>query len=171
MTDNFARIKLIRDSIPGMPDDKWIEIPKSEVPMYLKAKLNEEIKELKDSDYKDLDEFADVFEVLYSLARLQRFRPKDIEIARTIKVKERGGFSNKVLINKKKPERENMIERHCSNDEGPATITYEYSKEEQSALEDMQVLISDLKDENRQLREFIAEIQECRKNELNKHFH
>ena len=100
MTDNVSYIKLIRDSIPGMPDDKWVEIPKNEVPMYLKAKLNEEIKELKDSNYKDLNEFADVLEVLYSLAKLQKFRPKDIEIARSIKLKERGGFTNKVLINR-----------------------------------------------------------------------
>ncbi len=89
--------KLIRDSIPGMSDDAWMEANKEYAYQMLKEKLHEEVQELVDSDYKDLNEFADVLEVLYSLARKVKLTPKNIEIARVIKVKERGGFSNKIL--------------------------------------------------------------------------
>jgi predicted house-cleaning noncanonical NTP pyrophosphatase (MazG superfamily) len=90
-------MKLIRDSIPGIPDDAWYEADKKTAYEYLKLKLDEEIQELKDSDYKDLYEFADVLEVLYELARKAKFTPKDLEIARIVKLKERGGFTNKIL--------------------------------------------------------------------------
>ncbi len=89
--------KMIRDRIPGMPDDAWREADKKESYEFLKLKLHEEIQELKDSDYKDINEFADVQEVLLSLLRLAKFRPTDLEVARIVKIKERGGFSNKIL--------------------------------------------------------------------------
>ncbi len=92
--------KLIRDSIPGMPDDAWRTATKQESYEFLKGKLHEEIQELTESGYKDLYEFADVLEVLYELARKAKFRPTDLEIARIVKLKERGGFSNKILLDK-----------------------------------------------------------------------
>ena len=90
-------MKLIRDNIPGMPDDAWIEVDKDEAYEYLKKKLHEEIQELVDSDYKDIDEFVDVQEVLNDLIRKAKLRLTDVEVARIVKLKERGGFSNKVL--------------------------------------------------------------------------
>ncbi len=92
--------KLIRDNIPGMPDDAWREASKKESYEFMKGKLHEEIDELTETDYKDLCEFADVLEVIYSLARKAKFTPKDLEIARIVKLKERGGFSNKILLDK-----------------------------------------------------------------------
>ena len=89
--------KLIRDSIPDMPNDNWVEINNDYAYKLLKEKLHEEVQELAESDYKDLDEFADILEVLYSLARKAKFTPKTLEVARIIKLKERGGFSNKML--------------------------------------------------------------------------
>ena len=80
-----------------MPDSAWDEVDKQTAYFYLKLKLDEEIQELKDSDYTDVNEFADVLEVLYSLGKKAKLTPKDIEIARSIKHKERGGFSNKIL--------------------------------------------------------------------------
>jgi len=89
--------KLIRDKIPGLDYTKTRTADKKEVDTFLKMKLQEEIKELEESNYKDLYEYADVLEVLYELARKAKFTPKDIEIARIVKLKERGGFSNKIL--------------------------------------------------------------------------
>jgi predicted house-cleaning noncanonical NTP pyrophosphatase (MazG superfamily) len=97
MVDERIYMKLIRDNIPGIPDDRWEEVDKKTAYEYLKLKLDEEVQELKESEYKDLYEFADVVEVLYELARKAKITPKDIEIARIVKLKERGGFTNKVL--------------------------------------------------------------------------
>ena len=90
-------MKLIRDNIPGMPDNAWVRVDKKEAYEYLKKKLHEEIQELADSDYKDLNEFADVQEVLNDLIRRAKFRLSDVEVARIVKLKEQGGFSNKIL--------------------------------------------------------------------------
>ena len=89
--------KLIRDKIPGLDYSKTRTADKNEMDTFLRMKLQEEIKELEESNYKDLYEFADVLEVLYELARKAKFTPKDIEIARIVKLKERGGFSDKIL--------------------------------------------------------------------------
>ncbi len=92
--------KLIRDSIPGMPDNAWRTGTKQESYEFLKGKLWEEVQELTDSGYKDLDEFADVLQVLMDLAKKAKFRFTDVEVARSIKLKARGGFSNKILLKK-----------------------------------------------------------------------
>jgi len=90
--------KLIRDHIPGIPDSTWYEeTDKKVLYMYLKDKLNEEIKELQDSDFTDIKEYADVMEVLMLISRLKKIKWSDIEIARRIKFVERGGFTNKIL--------------------------------------------------------------------------
>ena len=91
-------MKLIRDDIPGMPDDAWKEVCPVEAYEYLKEKLTEEIQELIDSDYKDILEYADVIEVLKTLAYYNNIELSRIEVARKIKLYERGGFSNKILI-------------------------------------------------------------------------
>jgi len=90
--------KLIRDNIPGMPDDAWRTADKDEAYEFLKGKIHEEIQELTNTGYLDLYEFADVLEILYALAKKAKFTPKDLEIARKVKFKERGGFSNKILL-------------------------------------------------------------------------
>ncbi len=89
--------KLIRDKISGLDYSKTRTADKNEMDTFLRMKLQEEIKELEESNYKDLYEYADVLEVLYELARKAKFTPKDIEIARIVKLKERGGFSDKIL--------------------------------------------------------------------------
>ncbi|MCD6435386.1 MAG: hypothetical protein J7L15_03280 [Clostridiales bacterium] len=97
MLPNRKLRKLIRDDIPGMPDDAWEQVCPVEAYEYLKEKLDEEIQELKDSEYKDIGEYADVIEVLMTLARHNRKKWLSIEVARKIKKKEKGGFSNKIL--------------------------------------------------------------------------
>ena len=89
--------KLIRDHIPGVTSDMYIEVDKKTAYEYLVKKLDEEIQELKDSDFKDVNEYGDVLEILYSIAKYNKLTQKDIEVARSIKFKERGGFSNKIL--------------------------------------------------------------------------
>ena len=91
-------MKLIRDHIPGMPDEAWKEVDKKESLHYLQLKLFEEIVELAESDFKDINEYGDVLEVLQELAKRQKIRWTSIEVARSVKFKERGGFSNKVLL-------------------------------------------------------------------------
>ena len=94
--------KLIRDHIPGIPDYTWYEETDKKILYgYLKDKLNEEIKELQDSDFTDIKEYADVLEVLMALSRFKKIKWSDIEIARRIKFVERGGFSNKIWDSEK----------------------------------------------------------------------
>lgn len=90
-------MKLIRDHIPGMPEDAWIKVDKDDAFKYLVKKLDEEINELSETDWKDPYEFADILEVLMGIARARNVRWSDIEIARSVKFVERGGFNNKVL--------------------------------------------------------------------------
>ena len=82
-------MKLIRDDIPGMPDDAWDEVCPVEAYDYLKLKLTEEIDELIESDYKDKDEYADVIQVLKTLARYNNLEWSRIEVARKIKLKKK----------------------------------------------------------------------------------
>lgn len=89
--------KLIRDNIPDMPEDAWEEVCPVEAYEHLKVKLNEEIQELVDSNYKDIYEYADVLEVLQTIARYNKIKWSNIKVAKSIKFKECGGFSNKIL--------------------------------------------------------------------------
>ncbi len=84
-----------------MPDASWRIADKDEAYEFMKGKLHEEVSELTETDYKDLYEFADVLEVVFSLARKAGFTPKDLEIARIVKLKERGGLTNKILLKRK----------------------------------------------------------------------
>ena len=90
-------MKIIRDQIPGMPEDAWEEVCPVEAYVYLQDKLQEEIQELKETNYKDIKEFADVLEVLQALARYNGVKWSDVKVAKRIKFKENGGFSNKIL--------------------------------------------------------------------------
>lgn len=92
-------MKLIRDNIPGMPDDAWETVSAQESLLYLKKKLDEEVQEIKDSNYKDASEYADVLEVLMELAYRKNIDWTEIEFIREEKEAERGGFSNKILKN------------------------------------------------------------------------
>ena len=91
----MKKIRLIRDKSPS---NDWTEVDKKEAYEWLKGELHLSIQELTDSGYKDLYKFADVLEILYALAKKAKFTPKDLEIARKVKLKERGGFSNKILL-------------------------------------------------------------------------
>ena len=89
--------KLIRDHIQGLDYSQTRKADKKEAYEFLKGKLHETVQALTDSNYKSLEEFADVQEVLNDLVRKASFRLTDVEVARIIKLKERGGFSNLIL--------------------------------------------------------------------------
>lgn len=86
--------KLIRDLLDRRipPDEVRIETDPAKVEEMLRTKLGEEIAELKATDYKDPQEFADVIEVLHALARRAGLSPEQIEEVRIKKAAEKGGF-------------------------------------------------------------------------------
>lgn len=62
--------KLIRDLyIETIPQEDWVRLRRGgkQHLRYLKAKLQEEVDELRQSDYKSVEEYADVIEVLKCL--------------------------------------------------------------------------------------------------------
>jgi len=93
--------KLIRDKIPDIIEESGnkceIEILSDED--YLKmldAKLDEELAEY----HKDqnLEELADLLEVLYATAKARGFSLEDLESVRKQKTEKRGGFEKKILL-------------------------------------------------------------------------
>ena len=95
--------KLVRDLIPevikatGKKCD--IEVAaKEEKTELLEAKLMEEVNEyLKD---KNLEELADVMEVLFGLAHNLGYTEEDLLNKREEKLNERGGFKEGIVLNK-----------------------------------------------------------------------
>ena len=94
--------KLVRDKIPEMIRQKG-DLPVVETlddeKKYLKAlhrKLSEEIDEY--HEQRNVDEFADVLEVVYALAKYYGKTPEYLEQIRLKKYKERGGFDNKTFL-------------------------------------------------------------------------
>ena len=93
--------KLVRDKIPEIIaesgkhaltcilDDKEYEI-------FLERKLDEEVKEYHES--KNLEELADVLEVLISLAKIKGCSFSDLFDIRTQKAHKNGGFAKKILL-------------------------------------------------------------------------
>jgi len=93
--------KLIRDKIPEtingnnkIPDIEILS-PKDSIP-YLRAKLNEEIREFDVS--KDPEELADILEVVYNLGKRYGYSEAYIESIRQNKNKERGSFDRNILL-------------------------------------------------------------------------
>lgn len=62
-------------------------------------KLSEEIEEIKNSNYKDIMEYADLIQVTLSLASINGFKFDDVMKAMEEKFNLKGGFTNLVLIN------------------------------------------------------------------------
>lgn len=65
---------------------------------YLKEKLEEELNELKQSDFKDIQEYADVFEVLEELALRNNIPILQIMIEKIQKNKDKGRFKNGIFL-------------------------------------------------------------------------
>lgn len=94
--------KLVRDNIPAIikgqgkkPVTEKIKNEK-EFEEYLGKKLIEESKEYNET--KQLEELLDVMEVLYSILHHKEIDLSDFEKKRLLKKKERGGFSERILL-------------------------------------------------------------------------
>lgn len=92
--------RLVRDKVPaimvakgivGSVDDPMFrKVEGVEFRNYLARKLWEEVGELLDDP--NPEEFADVYEVLYSLARVVGVQQFDVQTERAAKYRARGGF-------------------------------------------------------------------------------
>lgn len=91
--------KLIRDRyIEIISSEEWYFADKKEHIRLLKRKLQEEIDELKASDFQDIEEFADVLEVIKCLCHFQNIGWDEIEHARIDKLNKKGKFLNGVVL-------------------------------------------------------------------------
>ena len=93
--------KLVRDFIPEIIKlsgaERKTEILSDE--QYLKmidAKLDEELAEYHKD--KNLEELADILEVVYAAAVARGYTVEELEALRAEKAKKRGGFEKKILL-------------------------------------------------------------------------
>lgn len=93
--------KLVRDGIPdiiragGETPVTHIATP-GEYRRALRAKLREEMAEYFESG--DIDELADILEVVYALGRLDGCDPAQLDAVRERKAAHRGTFSGRVML-------------------------------------------------------------------------
>ena len=93
--------KLIRDKLDKViPDNELEFVSGTQYDEMLRDKLQEELAELIDTQYTDVDEFADVIEVLYALAELNNITKHEIQSKRIEKLYERGGFRKGLVLNR-----------------------------------------------------------------------
>lgn len=95
--------KLVRDKIPEIieADGRKCDIriaDKNEHYELLEAKLQEEVKEFLED--KNLEELADVMEVLFALADNLGYSEEELLKKREEKKEERGGFKEGIVLNK-----------------------------------------------------------------------
>ncbi|WP_171788848.1 MULTISPECIES: nucleoside triphosphate pyrophosphohydrolase [Clostridium] len=93
--------KLVRDKIPEIikADGRQCDIliaAGDEKYKLLEAKLVEEVNEFLED--KNLEELADVMEVLFGLAESLGYSEEELLKARAKKLKERGGFKDGIVI-------------------------------------------------------------------------
>lgn len=94
--------KLIRDKIPEIIEQagKKVIVEKMEDEQYLKMlnnKLNEELLEYQEDD-NNIEELADLVEVVYAILDFKGVSLADFEKIRQDKVKSRGAFKERLLL-------------------------------------------------------------------------
>lgn len=93
--------KLVRDQIPeiieasGKKCDTAVLTDKDFLYM-LDKKLGEEVKEYQESH--EVEELADVLEVIYAIAKTKGVSKKQLEDIRAAKAEKRGAFEKKILL-------------------------------------------------------------------------
>lgn len=95
--------KLVRDRIPEIIESSGnkceIEVVSDEVALeYLYKKLSEEVSELLED--KNLDEIADVMEVLFAIGAKYGYSEEDVLNRRNEKKDARGGFEDNIVLKK-----------------------------------------------------------------------
>ena len=93
--------KLVRDKIPEIikGDEKICKtriLSDEEYIAALEAKLNEEVAEYQAD--KNLEELADVLEVLQAICIARGYSLEELEALRAKKSNERGGFADKIFL-------------------------------------------------------------------------
>jgi predicted house-cleaning noncanonical NTP pyrophosphatase (MazG superfamily) len=93
--------KLVRDNIPSIIESNGkkaiydILSPKKYIEM-LDLKLTEELAEYQES--KELEELADIMEVIYAITVAKGHSIEDLEALRIKKAEQRGAFVKKILL-------------------------------------------------------------------------
>ena len=95
--------KLVRDKIPEIIEKsgKQCEIEILSNEKYLEMidkKLDEELMEYHKD--KNIEELADLLEVIYAATKARGYSIKDLEKIRSEKAEKRGGFDKKILLKK-----------------------------------------------------------------------
>lgn len=95
--------KLVRDRIPEIIEASGkrceVEIVSDEVALeYLYKKLGEEVNELLED--RNIDEVADVMEVLFAIAGKYGYSESDVLSKRCEKKNSRGGFDRNIVLKK-----------------------------------------------------------------------
>lgn len=94
--------KLVRDEIPRViPADKlsffkFTTLNDAEYAEELKKKLLEEVHEYIQAE--NMEELADIYEVLEAIIKFKSFNHKDIDLVKQNKRDERGGFEKCLLM-------------------------------------------------------------------------
>ena len=93
--------KLVRDRIPEIiastgDEYKIRTLSDSEYIEMLDAKLDEELKEYHED--KNIEELADILEVLYAVAKARGYSKEELEETRLKKREKRGGFDEKIFL-------------------------------------------------------------------------
>lgn len=95
--------KLIRNKYKDIiPHNKLSVVSPTESPIQYKKflidKIHEELDELAETDYTDIDEFADIYEVFLNIMKMQGITEQEVREARLKKLKLRGSFSDGLLL-------------------------------------------------------------------------
>lgn len=93
--------KLVRDKIPKIIKESGRKavthiLPEDEYLIALETKLNEEVAEYQAD--KNLEEMADVLEVLQAICVTRGYSLEELEAMREKKANERGGFAEKIFL-------------------------------------------------------------------------
>lgn len=93
--------KLVRDRIPEIIEDegrlaKDHVLSEEEFITELDKKLSEEVKEYQ--EVKNLEEMADILEVLYAICKVRGFTVEELETMRREKAEKRGGFDKRLYL-------------------------------------------------------------------------
>lgn len=93
--------KLVRDRIPEIIEATGARcetriLSDAEYLLLLNAKLDEELTEYHQSG--DIEELADMLEVIYALANAKGFTIENLNTIRTVKAQKRGHFHKKIML-------------------------------------------------------------------------
>lgn len=93
-------MKLIRDRYEKIIEPECLSKVKSvsEYKLFLELKLQEELDELAETAFSDVEEFADVLEVLFTIAEANGVGENEILESRDIKRDAKGGFMKGLLL-------------------------------------------------------------------------